>query len=202
MTPVPLGAAATSPAGAPSRSRPGPVATGIAVAVLACGSLLLALRQPLSRSTGHPTVALVMVFLVLGAVGIAWPLRRASAGSVPVIVVLGVGVAAFALGRTLGGGQPPAPFGARALALNSLAAVAEEAFFRRFAFGLLAEWSRAGAVVGSAVLFALVHVTIYGAWVLPLDIAAGLVLGWQRWAGGRWSVPALTHVVANVLVMI
>ncbi|MDQ2826153.1 MAG: CPBP family intramembrane metalloprotease, partial [Actinomycetota bacterium] len=159
---------------------------------------------PLSRATSHPTVALVIVFLVLGAVGIAWPLRRASAGSVPVVVVLGVGVAAFALGRTLGGGHPPAPFGGRALALalNSLAAVAEEAFFRRFAFGLLAEWSRAGAVVGTAVLFAVVHVTIYGAWVLPLDIAAGLVLGWQRWAGGRWSVPALTHVVANVLVMI
>jgi membrane protease YdiL (CAAX protease family) len=83
-----------------------------------------------------------------------------------------------------------------------LAAVAEEAFFRRFAYGVLEGWGRAGAIVGSAILFAAVHLTIYGAWVLPLDLGAGLVLGWQRWASGRWSVPALTHVVANVLVVV
>lgn len=180
-------------------ARPRPLATA---AVLAAGSLLLALRQPLTRSAPHPTVALVMVFVVLGGVGVAWPLRPEATGPVPVVVVLSVGIAAFALGRALGGGHAPAAFGIRALALNSLAALAEESFFRRFAYGVVAEWSRAGAVVASALVFALVHVTIYGAWVLPLDIAAGLVLGWQRWAGGRWFVPALTHVIANVLVMI
>jgi membrane protease YdiL (CAAX protease family) len=182
--------------------RHGPVAAAAAGAVLAGGSLLLAGREPLARSTAHHTAALVAVFLVLGAVGVAWPLRPSTAGPLPVPVVLGVGAVAFALGRALGGGHAPAPFGLRAVALNSLAAVAEEAFFRRFAYGVLAEWSPTGAIVGSALLFAVVHVTIYGAWVLPLDVAAGLVLGWQRWAGGRWSVPALTHVVANLLVMI
>lgn len=50
-------------------------------------------------------------------------------------------------------------------------------------------------------LFAVVHVTVYGAWVLPLDLAAGLVLSWQRWATGSWGVPAVTHVVANLLVV-
>jgi hypothetical protein len=28
------------------------------------------------------------------------------------------------------------------------------------------------------------------------------VLGWQRSASGTWTVPALTHVLANVLVVL
>jgi membrane protease YdiL (CAAX protease family) len=58
------------------------------------------------------------------------------------------------------------------------------------------------AGLGSAALFAIAHVTVYGWWVLPLDLAAGLVLAWQRWASGSWAVPAVTHVVANLLVVI
>jgi membrane protease YdiL (CAAX protease family) len=45
-------------------------------------------------------------------------------------------------------------------------------------------------------------VTVYGWWVLPIDIAAGLVLAWQRWATGSWKVPAVTHVLANLLVVL
>jgi len=197
VTPAPLAAGTRS--GDCARWRPRPVAAGV---VLAGGCLLLALRQPLTRPTSHPTAALVVVFLLLGAVGTMWPIGPARAGTVPSAVVLAVGFVAFALGRSLGGGHAPAAFGLRAVVLNSLAAVAEEAFFRRFAYGVLAGRGSGVAIAGSAVLFAMVHVTIYGAWVLPLDVAAGLVLGWQRWAGGRWSVPALTHALANLLVML
>ena len=89
-----------------------------------------------------------------------------------------------------------------ALVLNTLAALSEEAFFRRLVYGALLPGGAAAAVVGSAVAFAAVHVTVYGPWVLALDLAAGLVLGWQRWASGSWRVPALTHVVANLLVVL
>jgi membrane protease YdiL (CAAX protease family) len=58
------------------------------------------------------------------------------------------------------------------------------------------------AVVGSAVLFAVVHLSIYGPWSLPVDVAAGLLLSWQRLASGSWHVPAVTHALANVLVVI
>ena len=51
-------------------------------------------------------------------------------------------------------------------------------------------------------LFAAVHVTVYGLWVLPLDLAAGLLLGWQRQATGSWLVPAVTHAIANLLVVV
>ena len=90
-----------------------------------------------------------------------------------------------------------------AIALNALAAVAEEAFFRRYLYGLMATWSGPGvAVVATAAVFAVVHVTVWGWWVLPLDLAAGLVLSWQRAATGRWSVPAATHVLANTLALL
>jgi hypothetical protein len=35
--------------------------------------------------------------------------------------------------------------------------------------------------------------------VLPLDLAAGLIFGWQRRATGSWTAPAATHVIANLL---
>ncbi len=112
------------------------------------------------------------------------------------------GLAAFGLGRLIGGGHAPMAATAGMVAANSLAAVAEEAFFRRLCFALLLPAGAVWAVVGSAVLFAAVHLTTYGAWVLPLDLAAGLVFGWQRLASGSWRVPAMTHVIVNLLVVL
>jgi CAAX protease family protein len=97
---------------------------------------------------------------------------------------------------------PPLPAGAVALALSLLAAVAEEALFRGALYGLL---ERRGAVVAvgvSAALFALMHVPSYGLASVPVDLGAGLLLGWQRWASGRWTVPAATHATANLLAVI
>ena len=95
------------------------------------------------------------------------------------------------------------PFAAWALPLSVLAAVAEEALFRRVAYGWLARWGVPVAIVGSARRCSpLVHVPLYGMAVLPVDLGAGLLLGWQRWATGTWTVPAVTHAAANVLATV
>ena len=177
-----------------------PVAAAVAVAV-GCG--LLMARPLLVAVTPAPTTVLVSLFAVLLAVGWAWPghaRAMRSLGTAATVLVVGVG--AFAVGRLLAGGRAPVPPTGRFVVLNTLAAVAEEAFFRRLTYDVLLPGGDALAVGGSALLFALVHVTVYGAWVLPVDLAAGLLLGWQRWASGSWPVPALTHVLANVLVVI
>jgi hypothetical protein len=57
------------------------------------------------------------------------------------------------------------------------------------------------AVAGSALCFALVHIHAYGGWVVPIDLAAGALLGWQRWVSGGWAAPGVTHVVANLLAL-
>jgi hypothetical protein len=36
---------------------------------------------------------------------------------------------------------------------------------------------------------------------MPLDITAGLLLSWQRAASGSWRIPAVTHALANVMVL-
>ena len=149
----------------------------------------------------------VAFFVVLGLVGVAWPLSRrleTQPGGLTVSLwTLAIGVAGFTAGRAVVDVPDGPSLLATAIALNALAAVAEEAFFRRYLYGLLAARSGTGvAVVATAALFAIVHVTVWGWWVLPLDLAAGLVLSWQRAATGRWSVPAATHVVANTLALL
>ncbi len=114
-----------------------------------------------------------MLFVAVLAAGALLPLPAAPAGSTARVgawttaqVVL-VGVVAFGAGRWLVGGHPPATATAFLIVTNTLAAVAEEAWFRRLCFGLLAPAGAGFAVVGSTVLFAAVHVSIYGYWVLP-----------------------------------
>ena len=182
----------------------------------ATAGVLALLARPWFLPAGVAVEWRVAFFVALGATGLAWrsgsAYLRASktchsgtqnAGWTISLAVFGVGAVAFALGRAVVE-VPVRPSGlAVAVGLNALAAVAEEAFFRRYLYGLVVE--RHGAAMAVAVTagaFALVHVTVWGWWVLPLDLAAGLVLSWQRAATGRWSVPAATHVVANTLALL
>lgn len=149
----------------------------------------------------------VAFFVALAVAGVAGPVMRRAEGS-PAglrasLAVLALGAVGFALGRAVVDVPIPPSGLALAIALNALAAVAEEAFFRRYLYGLLLSSSgTVVAVVGTAAAFAVVHVTVWGWWVLPLDLAAGLLLSWQRAATGRWSVPAATHVLANSLALL
>jgi membrane protease YdiL (CAAX protease family) len=187
--------------------RPVVAAPRAAVLMVAAGCAALTARPLLLDVAGSgPAPVLTVLFLCLLAVSVFWPARASSTTAVAVralLPVLAVGIGAFLAGRLLVVGSPPAaPATAVVVGLNTLAAVAEEAFFRRLAYGALLAAGPAVAVVGSAVLFAAVHVTVYGAWVLPLDLAAGLLFGWQRHATGSWAVPAVTHAVANLLVVL
>jgi membrane protease YdiL (CAAX protease family) len=171
--------------------------------VAAAGCSLLLVRPQLLRASANPTATVVIIFAVLLSVGVAWPVAREHAAAVrPTALAVGLGIIAFAIGRLIGGGTAPASPTAKIVALNTLAAVGEEAFFRRFVYDALVATGPAFAVAGSALLFALVHLTVYGAWVLPIDLAAGLLLGWQRWVTGSWRAPAITHAFANLLVVI
>ena len=192
------------------RFGPSPAGAGLVVAgagVVVAGAAALVARPWLPAAATHPTAVLVVLFVALGAVGAWWPLpvgavERGRPAPATVAVVAAVGMGAFAGGRLLAGGRAGAPALTTYLVLNALAAVAEEAFFRRLLYGLLAPHGPMVAVAGSAVAFAVVHVTVWGVWALPLDLAAGLVLSWQRCASGRWFVPAVTHVAANVLAVL
>jgi membrane protease YdiL (CAAX protease family) len=120
-----------------------------------------------------------------------------------VLIVAGIGIAAVAFATAaIPGPRFVVAHGPGVLALNSLAAVAEEAFFRRLVYGGLVRLGAMAAVLGSALLFALVHVPLYGMAAFWVDLGAGLLLSWQRWASGGWAAPALTHVTANLLAVL
>ena len=175
-----------------------------AVIAAAAGCALLALRPQLVERVPAGDGLPALGFAVLLVVGWRWPVpdAEARADQSSLVAPLALGLLAFTAGRVLAGGHSPWPLSGRVILLNGLAAVAEEAFFRRLVYGALLPGGVAVAAGGSALLFAVVHVPLYGLWVLPLDLAAGLVLAWQRHATGSWVVPALTHAVANLLVVI
>jgi membrane protease YdiL (CAAX protease family) len=181
-----------------------PVVAGAVVAALGCGAL--AARPALLASSMHPVTVLILLFAVLLAVGTSAPLPPTSFAGTrsrrAVVCASALGVVAFAAGRALIGGSAPTAITITAIATNTLAAVAEEVWFRRLCFGLLAPAGPTFAIVASSLLFAIVHVGTYGFAILPLDLAAGAVLGWQRAVTGSWTAPALTHVLANLFVLL
>lgn len=172
-----------------SRSREH-VAAGLAIAA---GCLALATRPVAWAAFG--------VTLVVGAVGALHPLDVLGERRRDEVAAIALGVAAFALARMALGGSVNA-MTATFLATSIIAAVAEEAFFRRLCYGRLLRWGVSVAIAGSAIAFAAVHVAGYGLRALPVDLAAGLLFGWQRWATGSWAAPAATHAAANVLMIL
>jgi membrane protease YdiL (CAAX protease family) len=170
-----------------------PVRVIVTVGAIAAGTLVLTLRVP-------GTISALMFTALAGAIGAMGAVIGAPAtkGSLRWRTVVLIGCAAFLCARAIGTAHP-GPIWWPAVAVSVVAAVAEEAFFRRLVYGALAPFGPAVAILGAAALFAAVHVPVYGAGVLLIDVAAGIVLGWQRWASGGWSAPAVTHIVANLV---
>jgi membrane protease YdiL (CAAX protease family) len=114
---------------------------------------------------------------------------------------LGLGLVAVVGAGVVAGPVADRRVGGVAVGLALLAAVAEEALFRRVLYDRLLRFGVVVAVAGSAGVFALVHLPAYGLAAMPVDLGAALLLGWQRYASGRWTVPAVTHAVANLLAV-
>jgi membrane protease YdiL (CAAX protease family) len=145
------------------------------------------------------TLAFLVPVAVAGGVLAAQPAtRRVRRDPATWMVVTATGAAAFAVARVAAPTAAPRVT-AFAIVASVVAAGAEEVVFRGGLYGLLERWGPLVAIVSSSIVFALVHVPMYGWTVVPLDAAAGLVLGWQRWAAGTWTAPAVAHAVANVV---
>ncbi len=114
------------------------------------------------------------------------------------ILVTVAGCAAFTVVRfrTM---LPPPHYGAIGVALTVGLAVVQEAVFRRFLYAQLERFGAAVALLATAALVARIHGPRDGWGVQPIDLAAGLIFGWQRYATGTWTSSAATHVLANLV---
>jgi membrane protease YdiL (CAAX protease family) len=193
----------TEPAQARAGSAVAPSVDGrvLPYGVAALAVALLLARALVPGATARPAALLTLLYaaVLLGsiAVPLARPVRRARVWPATI-----VGAAAVAASVLVAG--PPAPLRLVALALpmNAFAAVSEEALFRRLLYGRLERFGAPAAIGVTAVAFAAIHLPLYGVVALPLDLGAGLLFSWQRFASGSWAAPAATHVAANVLASI
>ena len=130
--------------------------------------------------------------------------RRAAGALVGVaagLALVGVALAGAALGGSTpisGLARPAAPLIPWA-SVTIIVAVGEEVVLRGLLFDRL---RRAGgtplALVATTVLFAAMHVPLYGWHVVPLDLAVGLALGGLRVATRGMVAPAIAHAVADL----
>jgi membrane protease YdiL (CAAX protease family) len=80
-----------------------------------------------------------------------------------------------------------------------LVAVSEEVALRGALFDTVRSWcGDGGALVATTLLFAAMHVPLYGICSLPLDLAAGMLLGGLRIVSGGVLAPAVAHVIADL----
>ena len=188
-----------------SRAREAPARTAATAALILGAAAALALRPAVLA--GHPLSPsdrawlLAVLYLAIGAASLLPPVALDRASLFPAAVGA-IGIGAIGLAWWTAGPTAPLVMGTAGVVLSLVAAVAEEALFRRLAYGHLQRLGVPAAIGGAALLFALVHIPSYGLAAFPLDLGAGLLFGWQRWAAGTWTVPAATHAAANLLAVI
>jgi membrane protease YdiL (CAAX protease family) len=174
----------------------------LVVTFIAGGCALLASRTLMAPTSGSARIVVAAVPLTAILIGsLLVPSQRGPATLSPVAAAA-VGISALSGAALVAGTPVPLAIRAWALPLSFLAAIAEEALFRKVAYGWLERWGPFVAVVGSAALFAVIHLPLYGIAVLPVDLGAGLVFGWQRWVTGSWETPAATHAAANLVAIL
>jgi membrane protease YdiL (CAAX protease family) len=88
-------------------------------------------------------------------------------------------------------------------AIGLMPALCEETLFRGIVLPSFLRWGAISAAVGSAVLFALIHVDVVGAspafYRLPFAFAVGLGLAVLRLVTGSLIPPMLAHAVLNTI---
>jgi membrane protease YdiL (CAAX protease family) len=175
-----------------------PLPTGLTVAA----GLAILLGRVWLAGVADPARSVALAVLLGGILAAALLVRvredRPRARTLVAVVAAGLTVALAA--GLVAGPRPPVPWAAAALPLAVLAAVAEEALFRRVLYARLLRFGAVVAVVATALGFALLHVPAYGWVAFPVDLGAGLILGWQRHAAGTWLAPAWTHALINAAV--
>ena len=172
------------------------------VAAVLCAASARALIGGAAPAASVPAAVVFSAALVAAAVFAGARVRRICWSGVA--IGIGGGAALVALSLV---GLPAIVIGARAPAstltwwvpLVTVVAAAEELVFR----GVLFEEVRvragdAIAIAVTALLFAAIHLPLYGAAALPIDLCVGVFLGCLRVGTGGVTAPLIAHVVADI----
>jgi membrane protease YdiL (CAAX protease family) len=171
----------------------------LALAAATIGRVAVGAPAPAASA---PAALLFSAVLIGGAAASKPDLGRADRRGVALGVGGGVALVAVSLL-----GLPALALGARAASatllwwapLVSLVALSEELILRGALFSALrGEHGDVVAVVVTSVLFAVIHLPLYGVGALPIDLCAGVFLGSLRVLSGGVTAPAVAHVIADL----
>ena len=168
-------------------------------------ALALGLRMALAGDEGTRSAAAGLAFAgALGALVIASPWRPATPRLRDALVGIGGGSilvlpALYFRATTLVPvlGFPPSSFPTWVLVVGAVA-LSEEMLLRGALFAAIAASSGVTTAVSvTAIVFALLHVPLYGWGALPLDLAVGVWLSGLRAVTGSVTAPAVAHLLAD-----
>jgi membrane protease YdiL (CAAX protease family) len=183
-------------------ARPAPAGSILIAAGLAAALVLRLVVGGAQASASTPAAALFAAALAVLAVSAGWRPRpvtwRAIAAGVAGAAVL---VAAWWLAHQ--GAALRLHEVSGTLALWSLVvvavAVAEEMLLRGAMFSWLSAWRGPPvALLVTSLVFAAMHVPLYGPAAFPLDLAVGMWLGALRMYTGTVAAPATAHALADL----
>ncbi len=178
------------------------VAAGLVLAAAAAIALRPATLASADLSQTQRTWLLASLYAAI-AVASLLPAMPRDHAVLPASTTALAGIAAVGLAWATAGPTAPLAVAPASLALSMAAAVAEEALFRRLAYGHLRRFGVAGGDRrGRRCCSRWCTSRRTETAALPVDLGAGLLFGWQRWASGTWTVPAATHAAANLLAVI
>lgn len=112
---------------------------------------------------------------------------------------LGWGALADLLGITLRGAEPIRPLALAILLDAAVPAIGEECFARGAILSVLRPHGRRTAVIGSAIVFALMHASLAQ---IPYAFLAGLLLGMLYELSGGLLLPILFHFGSNLFSLL
>lgn len=177
---------------------------GAAALVLAVGTAAT-LRAVIGGAAPAASVPAAAVFGAMLSAAVLWggaTVTRVSWRG----VTLGVGGGVALVGVSLSG-LPVLVIGPRTASSGLLwwvplvtgIAALEELVLRGVLFDAVRSLSGDGvAVLVTALLFAVIHVPLYGIQALPIDLCVGVFLGCLRVATGGVTAPLVAHVLADV----
>jgi membrane protease YdiL (CAAX protease family) len=189
----------------PARAAVGTRAAARALALGLALGVAVAFRWRVFQTSALDGVTEGLIFgCLLLAIAVVGGCRPAMPRAAPLAAGLAAGGVLVVVSLAARWPAPPPVLGHAAafapwVAATVLVASAEELVLR----GTLWRWIAAAggdapALLLTSVLFALIHVPVYGWHVVPLDFGAGLWLGGLRlWFGGP-AAPAAAHVLADL----
>jgi membrane protease YdiL (CAAX protease family) len=182
-----------------------PAGASRAPALVAAVVVAAAARTALGGAAPASSAPAAVVFTALLAGAAVWAGARLTRVRWTAVAAGALGAAALvALSLT---GAPAVTVGARAatttllwwVPLVTAVAAAEELVLRGVLFDAVS--ARAGDVVAiglTALLFAVIHLPLYGGASLGIDLCVGVFLGCLRVATGSVAAPLVAHVLADV----